>query len=49
MYRMSFDATISDADGFVPRGDPLTNITETIQPDNPVDLATPVIVEETVC
>jgi hypothetical protein len=46
MYRMSFDATISDADGFVPRGDPLTNITETIQPDAPFDLAMPVVVSE---
>ena len=45
MYRMSFDATISDADGFVPRGDPLTTITETIQPDDPLNLATPVITE----
>jgi hypothetical protein len=47
MYRMSFDATITDADGFVPRGDPLTNVTETIQPDDPVNLAPPIVVEET--
>lgn len=45
MYRMSFDAMISDADGFVPRGDPLTNVTATIQPDAPIDLARPVTVE----
>ena len=48
MYRMSFEATISDADGFVPRGDPLTNITETIQPDDPIKLATPIVAEEAV-
>ena len=47
MYRMSFDATISDADGFIPRGDPLINVTETIHPDDPVDLTTPIVVEET--
>ena len=48
MYRMSFEATISDADGFVPRGDPLTNVTETIQPDDPIKLATPIVAEEAV-
>jgi hypothetical protein len=48
MYRMSFDATISDGDGFVPRGDPLTSIAETIQVDAPVNLATPVVIEEVV-
>jgi hypothetical protein len=47
MYRMSFDATISDADGFVPGGDPLVNITETIQPDTPVNLAPPMTAEQT--
>jgi len=47
IYRMSFDATITDGDGFVPRGDPLTNVTETIQPDDPINLATPIVVEET--
>ena len=46
MYRMSFDATISDADGFVPGGDPLVNITETIQPDTPVNLAPPMTEEQ---
>ena len=46
MYRMSFDATISDADGFVPGGDPLVNITETIQPDTPIDLAPPMTTEQ---
>jgi hypothetical protein len=46
MYRMSFDATISDADGFVPGGDPLVNITETIQPDTPVNLAPPMTAEQ---
>ena len=46
MYRMSFDATISDADGFVPGGDPLVNITETIQPDTPVNLALPMTAEQ---
>jgi len=45
MYRLSFDATISDADGFPPLGDQLTNITETIQPDDPLKLALPVITE----
>ncbi len=47
MFRFSFEATISDADGFVPRGDPLTNVTETIQPDAPIDLATPIVAQET--
>ena len=46
MYRFNFDATISDADGFVPSGDPLTNITETIQPDDPIRLATPIVAVE---
>jgi hypothetical protein len=46
MYRMSFEATISDADGFVPRGDPLTNVTETISLDDPFDVAQPIMVEE---
>jgi hypothetical protein len=45
MYRMSFDATITDADGFIPRGDPLTNVTETIQPDDPANLAAPIVAE----
>ena len=45
---MSFEATISDADGFVPGGDPLTNVTETIQPDDPINLATPIVAEEAV-
>jgi hypothetical protein len=48
MYRMSFEATITDGDGFVPRGDPLTNVTETIQPDDPIKLATPIVAEEAV-
>jgi hypothetical protein len=46
MYRMSFDATISDGDGFPPSGDKLTNVTETIQPDDPINLATPITAEE---
>jgi hypothetical protein len=47
MYRMSFDATITDDDGFILRGDPLTNITETMQPDDPVNLALPIVAAET--
>ena len=43
---MSFDATISDGDGFPPSGDKLTNVTETIQPDDPINLATPITAEE---
>ena len=46
MYRMSFEATISDADGFIPGGDPLTDIVETIQPDDPINLATPIVAEQ---
>ncbi len=42
MYRMSFDATITDGDGWQPDGDPLTSVTETIQPDDPLKLALPV-------
>ena len=45
MYRMSFDATITDGDGWQPDGDPLTNVTETIQPDDPLKLALPVTAE----
>ena len=30
MFRFSFDATITDADGFVASGDPLTSVIETI-------------------
>jgi hypothetical protein len=48
MFRMSFDATISDADGFLPSGDPLTSVVETMQPDDPLKLAPPVIAEEAV-
>ena len=47
MFRMSFEATISDADGFIPGGDPLTNVTETIQLDDPMDVAQPITVQET--
>ncbi len=47
MYGMSFDATITDGDGFQPNGDPLTNVTETIQPDDPVNVATPIVAETT--
>src|SRR6185312_6398493 len=46
MFRLSFDATISDADGFVPRGDELTVVTETFQLDDPINLAPPITVEE---
>ena len=46
MYRMSFDATISDADGFVPGGDPLVNITETIQPETSFNLGAPMTAEQ---
>lgn len=47
MFRFSFEATISDADGFVPRGDPLTNVTQTMPPDAPINLAPPIVAEET--
>ena len=47
MYRMSFEATISDADGFQLSGDPLTDIAETIQPDDPFHLAVPIVAEQT--
>ena len=46
MYRMSFEATISDVDGFIPSGDPLTDIVETIQPDDPINLAAPIVAEQ---
>ena len=46
MYRMSFEATIGDADGFQPRGDPLVDIVETIQPDDPINLAAPIVAEQ---
>jgi hypothetical protein len=46
LFRMSFDATISDADGFVPRGDELTVVTETFQLDDPLNLAPKITVEE---
>ena len=46
MYRMSFEATICDADGFQPRGDPLVDIVETIQPDDPINLAAPIVAEQ---
>jgi hypothetical protein len=44
-YRFSFDATITDADGFIPRGDPLTNILGTIHIDDPVDAAPPIVMD----
>ena len=46
IYRMSFEATISDADGFQPMGDPLVDIVETIQPDDPFKLAPPIVAEQ---
>ena len=46
MYRMSFEATISDGDGFQPSGDPLVDIVETIQPDDPFKLAVPIVAEQ---
>lgn len=46
IFRMSFDASIADADGFQPLGDPLVHIVETIQPDHPFKLAPPVVVEQ---
>lgn len=46
MYRMSFEATIGDADGFISSGDPLTDIVETIQPDDPFKLAAPIVAEQ---
>ena len=47
LFRMSFDAAISDGDGFHPTGDPLTNVTETIQLDNPINIGPPITVEQT--
>jgi hypothetical protein len=47
LFRMSFDATISDADGFVPSGDPLTVVTETFQLDDPDNISSPIVVEQT--
>jgi hypothetical protein len=48
MFRFSFDATITDADGFVASGDPLTSVIETIQPDDPIKLAAPIVAEQAV-
>jgi hypothetical protein len=44
MYRMSSDATVTDGDGWQPQGDPVS-VLGTIQPDDPVRLAPPVLIE----
>lgn len=46
MYRMSFEATITDADGFQPGGDPLMGIVETIHADDPLNLGPPIVAEQ---
>ncbi len=48
MFRFSFDATISDADGFLPRGDPLTDVRSTVNLDYPADVVTPIILDTNV-
>ena len=47
MFRMNFDATISDADGFNPAGDALTDVQETIPPDAWTGLAAPIAAAQT--
>ena len=46
MYRMSFDATISDADGFVPRRRSADEHHRNNPADTPVNLAPPMTAEQ---
>jgi hypothetical protein len=48
MFRFSFDAQISDADGFQISGDPLVDVKSTVNPDAPVDVAIPIIFDSNV-
>ena len=46
IFRFSFDATITDADGFQLYGDAsLTDIVSTMQPDAPAALASPIVID----
>ena len=48
MWRFSFDAQISDADGFQISGDPLTDVKSTVNPDAPFDIVVPIIFDSNV-
>jgi len=48
MFRYSFDASITDADGFQISGDPLTNLTGSIYPSGTIGIGDVITIESSV-